>query len=66
MSIKSIKFHIESKDYFGTIATILSLVKQNINKKELEKTNINILKNLEKDLIFLQKEFQIVKKNKYE
>lgn len=57
----SVKFHIESGDYFGTIATVLNLLKQKIkkdscnNKAILQKT----LKNLEKDLIFLQKNYQI-------
>lgn len=28
MSKKSVEFHIKSNDYFGTAATVLSLVKQ--------------------------------------
>jgi hypothetical protein len=59
MSKKSIKFHIESDDYFGTIATVLSLIKQtpeNINK------HIKSFDKLEKDLMFLQKNYKIIKK----
>lgn len=59
MSKESLKFHIESNDYFGTLATILSLMKQtpeNINK------HIKSLNKLEKDLLFLQREYKIVKK----
>jgi hypothetical protein len=58
---KSTKFHVENNDYFGTIATVLSLMKQEINKSGL----LNIaafnktLKNIEKDLLFLQKNYQI-------
>lgn len=60
MSQKSVKFHIKSDDYFGTLATILSLIRQsNDNHK-----NLNILKRLEKDLLFLQKKYKII--NKYE
>ena len=59
MSQKSVKFHVKSEDYFGTLATILSLIKQTpeyINK------HVKSLDKLEKDLIFLQKEYRIVKK----
>lgn len=57
----SVKFHIESGDYFGTMATVLNLLKQQIKKDGgpsdaiLQKT----LKNLETDLLFLQKNYQI-------
>lgn len=59
MSIKSTKFHIKSGDYFGTLATILSLIKQTpeyINK------HIKSLNKLEKDLVFLQNNYKIIKK----
>ncbi|MFA6417257.1 MAG: hypothetical protein WCW61_03645 [Patescibacteria group bacterium] len=59
MSNKSVKFHVESNDYFGTLATVLSMIKQtpeHINK------HIKSLNKLEKDLMFLQKEYKIVKK----
>lgn len=59
MSQKSIKFHIKVGDYFGTLATVLSLIKQtpeSINK------HIRSLDKLEKDLVFLQNNFKIVKK----
>lgn len=59
MSQKSIKFHIESDDYFGTLATVLSLIGQtpeHINK------HIKTLSRVEKDLIFLQNNYKIVKK----
>jgi hypothetical protein len=59
MSRKSVKFHIKSDDYFGTVATVLSLIKQTpeyINK------HIKSLNKLEKDLMFLQKEYKIIKK----
>jgi len=60
MSQKSLKFHIKSDDYFGTLATILSLVNQSLKPKD--KTNIKIFSTLEKDLLYLQKEYKIVKK----
>lgn len=59
MSQKSVKFHIKSNDYFGTLATILSLIKQ---APENIYENIKSLNKLEKDLMFLQKEYKIIKK----
>ncbi len=61
MSQKSLKFHIKSDDYFGTLATIISLVRQNIEKGEITKLNIKMLNNAEKDLMFLQGKYKIVK-----
>jgi hypothetical protein len=61
---ESVKFHVKKEDYFGTIATILSLIKQDLknvqakNNKEVDKIE-KTLKNLEKDLVFLQKNYQI-------
>lgn len=57
---ETVNFHVQKNDYFGTLATIIKLINQdNIleDKVELKK----ILKKLEKDLIYLQKNF-IIKK----
>jgi len=62
MSKKSVEFHIKSDDYFGTLAAVLSLIRQGINSEESRETNIKNLVNLEKDLMYLQKEYEIVKK----
>ena len=57
----SVKFHVQSDDYFGTIATVLRLLKQQIKEDSradeavLEKT----LQNLESDLLFLQTHYRI-------
>jgi len=64
---KNIRFHIKSDDYFGTMATALSLIRQITDKKnqELQKVNTQynkILNNLEKDLMFLHTNYKIVKK----
>ena len=57
----SVKFHIKSADYFGTIATILNLLKQRIKKDDrADAAALNkILKNLADDLMFLQKNYEI-------
>lgn len=61
---KSVRFHIDNNDYFGTIATILNLLKQTINKSELEPHFWTILNNVEKDLLWLQNNYQITPKIK--
>ena len=53
---KSVQFHVESNDYFGTLATILSLWQQ---KKEWPGESYQELHN---DLINLQKNYYIKKK----
>jgi hypothetical protein len=60
--IKSLEFHIKSNDYFGTLATILSLTRQNLEKNEHKKLNIKTLSKIEKDLLFLQKNYKIANK----
>lgn len=57
----SVKFHIKSDDYFGTIATILNLLKQQIKKDSRSDAAVlnKTLNNLEKDLLFLQKNYEI-------
>lgn len=52
MSQKTVKFHINSNDYFGTLATILSMLRQS---PEYIKDHIKSLNKIEKDLMFLQK-----------
>lgn len=59
----TVDFHVQQHDYFGTLSTIVELLNQNCileNKTELKK----ILKNLKKDLIYLQKNFDIIKKTR--
>jgi len=65
MSNKSTLFHIKSNDYFGTLATVLSMMRQNMESykdKRCDIMNIKILKKIENDLMFLQKNYKIDKK----
>jgi len=59
MSQKSVKFHIKSDDYFGTVATILSIIKQT---PECIEKHVKSFDKIEKDLMFLQKNYKIIKK----
>lgn len=58
---KSAREHIKQNDYFGTTATILNLLTQDEfieNKKEIKK----YLKKISKELLYLQKNYQIKKR----
>ncbi|MFA4999965.1 MAG: hypothetical protein WC545_01225 [Patescibacteria group bacterium] len=57
---KSVKFHIKSDDYFGTTATILSLLKHRLKQNGAENAALlGAFDNLEEDLMFLQKNYRI-------
>lgn len=56
---KSLKFHIQSSDYFGTLATILNLLHQ----EEFIGDTDKILKEKVKELMYLQKYYKIIKKD---
>jgi len=67
MNIKRIEKHIEQNDYFGTLATVLDLARQTLERdKKGSKPNwqIKLLKSLKDDLIFLQENYKIIKKIK--
>lgn len=55
-----VRFHVKSDDYFGTLATVLSLLRQQAKKDgRLKAAALKSLDNLEKDLLLLQKEYRI-------
>jgi hypothetical protein len=57
---KSVKFHIKSDDYFGTTATILSLLKHRLKQNDGDNAALlGAFDNLEEDLMFLQKNYRI-------
>lgn len=60
MSKKSLEFHIKSDDYFGTLATILNLINQNLKNSNFEKEYIKVLNKLVEDLVYLQDKYKIV------
>ncbi len=63
MSQKTVKFHIKSNDYFGTLTSILTIInekKDNPDKSDIKIIN-RILKNVINDLIYLQNNFKITK-----
>lgn len=59
---KSVNWHIEQNDYFGTLATIINLLNQDCILDDRYKLK-KILKSLDKDLRYLQKNFIIKKRD---
>lgn len=57
---RSTKNHIEQNDYFGTTATILSLLSQKEFIKDTKEVK-KILKKISKEFLYLQKNYQIKK-----
>ena len=65
--IKGVKFHLKSSDYFGTLASILSIIKEKIEEnysKSEKKIILEILKNVTEDCLYLQNNYSIIAKNK--
>ncbi|MGI6373766.1 MAG: hypothetical protein ACOX0C_00215 [Patescibacteria group bacterium] len=62
----SVSFHVKNNDYFGTIATVISLIRQELLTADLSNvaTLQKLLSNLEADLMILQNNYQISAKIK--
>jgi hypothetical protein len=58
--IRNLEFHIQGNDYFGTLATILDLLRQDINSspKIFDDTLIHMVD----DLIYLQANYLVIPK----
>jgi len=56
---KSLDFHMQSDDYFGTLATILNFLHQ----KEFVGDKDKILKEKVEELVYLQKNYKIIEKD---
>ncbi len=56
-------FHIKENDYFGTLATVLSLMKERLNDKKFSKWRTETLKKETDNLMYLQRSHKIVPKN---
>ena len=61
--IKYLKFHVRSKDYFGTLATILDLFRLDVLEKKFIYDKDKVLEKIVKDLVYLQDNYKIVKKD---
>jgi hypothetical protein len=61
MTEESIQFHIRSNDYFGTLATVLDLLRQDARRGYTEKHDAT-LQRLRDDLVLLQRRCAIVER----
>jgi hypothetical protein len=58
--IKGLEFHISIQDYFGTLATVLDLLRQDLEEGvRIENSHIS-LKKLTDDLMYLQRKYKII------
>lgn len=65
MHKKQLERHIEQGNYFGTLATVLNMARQTLEKDQRgpkKDWHIKLLQSLEDDLLFLQKNYRIVEK----
>jgi hypothetical protein len=60
MTEESLQFHIEQNDYFGTLATVIDLVSQDLQKNGQHR-NAEILQRLRDNLVYLQRSHRIAK-----
>jgi hypothetical protein len=58
MTEASLHFHIEKQDYFGTLATVLDLLRQDLDRRGY-KPHAGTLSRLRDDLVYLQRSHQI-------
>jgi hypothetical protein len=65
MHKKQLEHHIINDDYFGTLATVLNMARQTLEKDmrgPKKNWHIKLLQSLEEDLMYLQKNYKIVEK----
>lgn len=65
MHKKQLERHIENDDYFGTLAAVLNMARQTLEKDmrgPKKSWHIKLLQSLEEDLMYLQQNYKIEKK----
>ena len=60
MNEEDLQFHIGAGDYFGTLATILDLMRQEIGKPRSRMRHSEMLRRKAEELVYLQLNFRIV------
>ncbi len=62
----SVSFHVASGDYFSTLATILGFLKESADEQTEESRNFQkkLISELQDDLLFLQRHYDIISKYK--
>ena len=60
MNEEDLQFHIRADDYFGTLATVLDLMRQEIGKPKSRIRHAEMLARKTAELVYLQRNFRIV------
>jgi hypothetical protein len=60
MNENGLQFHIGADDYFGTLATVLDLLRQEMEKRGRRKHHAQVLTRMTEELVYLQRNFRIV------
>ena len=55
MNFNNLHFHIQENDLFGTVATVLDLVKEDIEKRGYQREHAELLRQQRDELLFLQR-----------
>ncbi|MCB9810934.1 MAG: hypothetical protein H6779_05155 [Candidatus Nomurabacteria bacterium] len=61
-----LNFHVKSGDYFSTLATILGFIEEKVGEQDYGGSldyELNVLKRMKKDLLYLNDNFDITRKN---
>lgn len=61
---RALHWHIEEDDYFGTLATILELLRQRIEHKGYGRKDSRLIEDLREELVYLQGDFEIVRRSR--
>lgn len=57
---KVLRGHVKAGDYFGTLATVLDLLRQSMEQKGFGRREAELLKEVREDLVYLQEGYKIV------
>jgi hypothetical protein len=60
MNDRSLQFHIQQNDYFGTLATVLNLLRQDLARRRYQR-HAETLTRLRDELVYLQRSHRIEK-----
>ena len=62
MTTRRLHFHIRADDCFGTLATVLDLLRQDMDRHGTQKQHARMLGRLTDQLVYLQRNFRIERK----
>lgn len=56
---KGLDLHVAYNDYFGTLAAVLDLMRQEIKRRGYKKSDAELLEKIRDDLMYLQNRYKI-------